>query len=136
MYILRPMDDIKNYEAVSKNGTAITKALMDIWERIGQPEDFYCDTGKALLGEIANVFTYFYRQEYINFLHDRNLDLKYEKPLHQLGKENHGITPISYPPTLFKLIRAMFPGAQLGTKKTQRVMFEVIPWLKTTNTKV
>ena len=130
------MDDIKHYEAVSKNGTAISKALMDIWERIGRPEDFYCDTGRALLGEIANVFTYFYRKEYQDFLHDRQIDLLNEKPLYQLAKENHGIKPISYPPTLFKLIRAMFPDAQMGTKQTQKVMFEVIPWLKTTNTRI
>ena len=128
--------DQVHYEQVTRNGTAIAKALMEIWERIGKPEDYTTTAGKKLLAELANVFMHFYPAEYADFLHDRAIDLKYEKPLYQLSHENHGITPISYPPTLFKLIKAMFPQAQLGTKETQRIMFEVIPWLKTTNTRV
>lgn len=130
------MDDLNNYEAVSKNGTAISKALMDIWDRIGQPEDFKNEAGKKLLEEIGKIFIYFYRKEYIDFLHDRNMDLQNEKPLHQLVKENHGITTISYPPTLFALIKAMFPDCNLGSRETQRVMVEVLPWLKITNLKI
>lgn len=130
------MDNANEYEAVSKNGTAITKALMDIWEKIGQPEDFYGENGKALLKEIANVYTFFFRKDYLFFLHDRNMDLKFEKSIEQLGRENYGYNPITYPPVLLQMIKAMFPDANMSSRRTQKVMVEVIPWLKTTNLRI
>lgn len=130
------MDKTEEYVVVSKNGTAVAKALIEIWEKIGRPEDFNSLAGKKMLEEIARVYEYFFRREYLDFIYDRNIDLKYEKPIEQLVKENHGITPISYPPTLFNLIKAIFPDVNLASRETQRIMFEVIPYLKTTNTKV
>lgn len=121
------------YEPVSKNGTAITKALMEIWERIGQPDDFSSQAGRSLLAEIIKVWQYFYRSEYLAASHDNAIDRRFEITLSQMKQ---GYTPIAYPPTLYQLIKAMFPNVNLSHRKTQKVIQEVAPFLKTTNLRI
>ena len=120
------MDDL---EPVSKNGAAISKALVEIWERFGKPEDFKTKAGIVLLREIISVWKYFYRQEYEAVLHDNKLTVSAEKPKSQMKM---GYVPIAYPPTLFNMIRAMFPNVNLSSRKTQKVIQELAPFLKQT----
>lgn len=122
-----------SYDEVSKNGAAITKALMAIWERFGRPEDFETTSGKILLQEIISVWKYFFKEEYQATLHDNALDITYEKSVSDMKE---GYTPITYPPTLFKLIKAMFPNVNLSSRKTQRVIQEIAPFLKSTKLKI
>lgn len=121
------------YVPVSKDGTAISKALVSIWERFGRPEDFSNNTGKALLQETINVWKYFFRQEYLDTISDNALDIKNEKHVSSLKM---GYSPIVYPPTLFNLIKALFPNVNLASRKSQRVMQELAPFLKSTNLKI
>lgn len=121
------MDD---YEPVSKNGAAISRALVEIWERFGRPEDFQSKTGRVLLREIISVWKYFYRQEYLDMIHDNELTVSLEKDVSQMKM---GYSPIAYPPTLFNMIRAMFPNVNLSSRKTQKVIQELAPELKQTN---
>jgi len=124
------MDD---YEPVSKNGAAISRALVEIWERFGRPEDFKTKAGLVLLKEIISVWQYFYRQEYLDTVHDNKLTISLEKDVSQMKM---GYSPIAYPPTLFNLIRAMFPNVNLSSRKTQKAIQELAPFLKQTNLKI
>jgi len=117
-------------EPVSKNGAAISKALVEIWERFGRPEDFSTTAGVVLLKEIISVWKYFFREEYEATLHDNKLTVSVEKPKSQLKQ---GYIPIAYPPTLFNLLRAMFPNVNLSSRKTQKKIQEYAPFLKQTN---
>lgn len=122
-----------SYEPISKNGAAISKALVEIWERFGKPEDFETKAGRVLLNEIINVWKYFYRKEYLDVLHDNKLTVSLEK---HKSSMKMGYIPIAYPPTLFNLIRAMFPNINLSSRKTQKVIQELAPFLKQTNLKI
>jgi hypothetical protein len=121
------------YDPVSKNGAAVTSALMAIWERFCRPEDFSTQSGVTLLQEIINVWKYFFPKEYQDTLHDNKLDRASEK---QVSDMEIGYNSIMYPPTLFNLIKAMFPNVNLSSRKTQRVMQEYAPFLKVTNLKI
>lgn len=127
------MDEETSYSPVSKNGAAITNALLKIWERFGRPEDFSSLAGKTLLTEIINVWKYFFKGEYDATLHDNKIDRENEK---SLSKMKHGYTPIMYPPTLFSMIKVMFPNVNLSSRKTQKVIQELAPFLKTTNLRI
>ena len=127
------MSDNVKYEPVSKNGTAITGALMAIWERFGRPEDFSTQAGVILLQEIINVWKYFFKAEYEATLHDNKIDIANEK---SVSKMEYGYNSIMYPPTLFNLIKAMFPDVNLSSRKTQRVIQEYAPFLKVTSLKI
>lgn len=127
------MDKDISYDPVSKNGTAITTALMNIWERFGRPEDFSSEAGVTLLKEIINVWKYFFKAEYEATLHDNKIDRDNEINVSQM---KHGYTPIMYPPTLFNLLKAMFPNVNFSSRKTERVIQEYAGFLKTTNLKI
>ena len=122
-----------DYEQVSKNGAAISQALVRIWERFGKPEDFDTNSGRVLLNEIINVWKYFYRDEYLATLHDNKLTISLEK---HKSSMKAGYIPIAYPPTLFNLIKAMFPNINLSSRKTQKVIQKLAPFLKQTNLKI
>lgn len=121
------------YIPVTKDGAAVTKALMNIWERFGRPEDFSTLTGKTLLKEIISVWKYFCRQEYMDTIIDHKQTMAVEKSVQDMAD---GYIPIAYPPILFNLIKAVFPNVNLSSRKTQRVMQELAPFLKTTNLKI
>jgi len=121
------------YEPVSKNGAAISKALVEIWERFGRPEDFKTKAGFILLKEIISVWQYFYRQEYLDTIHDNKLTINLEKHKSDMKM---GYSPIAYPPTLFNMIKALFPHVNLSSRKTQKVIQELAPFLKQTSLKI
>jgi hypothetical protein len=122
-----------DYEPVSRNGTAITSALMEIWERFGRPDDFSNKTGMLLLQEIISVWKYFFRAEYEVIVEENKHLISIEKNVSDMKM---GYNPIAYPPTLFNLIKAMFPKVNLSSRKTQRVIQELAPYLKTTSLKI
>jgi hypothetical protein len=121
------------YSPVSKNGAAIAKALVEIWERFGKPEDFDTKAGLVLLKEIISVWKFFYHEEFENTIHDNKLTISLEK---DKSKMKLGYIPIAYPPTLFNLLKAMFPNVNLSSRKSQRTITKLAPYLKQTNLKI
>ena len=124
---------MNDFDNVSKNGAAISRALVEIWERFGKPEDFTTKAGIVLLNEIINVWKYFYREEYLATIHDNKLTISLEKHKSQMKM---GYIPIAYPPTLFNLIKAMFPNVNLSSRKTQKTIQKLAPFLKQTSLEI
>ena len=124
------MDD---FEPVSKNGAAITKALMEIWERFGRPEDFDTKAGVILLREIISVWKYFFKEEFEATMLENKRMISIEKNPSQMKQ---GYIPISYPPRLLRFIKAMFPNVNMSSRKTQRIIQELAPFLKSTKLKI
>jgi|SRR3990167_5814892 len=124
---------MEDFEVVSRNGTAISKALVEIWERFGRPDDFSTKAGLVLLREIISVWKYFFRDEYDKTLQDNKLIISLEKSKSQMKM---GYIPIAYPPTLFNLLKAMFPKINFSSRKTQRIIQELAPFLKQTSLKI
>lgn len=129
------MADQQEYEVVSKEGAALTKGLMDTWEKLGKPEDLSTNTGWIMMDAVVAVWHKFYPQEVLDWKHDRQIDLEQERSLKEHVKGG-GYNPITYPPTLFQLMKAMFPDITLSDKKLQKKLMERYPLFKTTNYKV
>ena len=121
------------YDPVTRNGAAITSALMEIWERFGRPDDFSNKTGQLLLQEIISVWRYFFRAECEATVAENKHIISIEKSASEMKM---GYMPISYPPTLFNLIKAMFPKVNLSFRKTQKIIQQLAPELKTTKLKI
>jgi hypothetical protein len=121
------------FDPVTRNGAAITSALMQIWERFGEPDDFSNKTGQLLLQEIISVWRYFFKAEYEATMVENKRLISIEKSASQMKM---GYMPISYPPTLFNLIKAMFPKVNLSSRKTQKIIQQLAPELKTTKLRI
>lgn len=125
--------NLNEYEPVSKDGTALTEGLMQIWEKLGRPEDCSTNSGWIMLDQIVNCWTLYFPHEVADWIHDRALDLQNEITLQQLVKKDGGYNPITYPPTFFQLTKALLPQLKLTDKKFQRKLSNRHPMFKSTN---
>ena len=121
-----------NYEQVSAQGTAYTEGLMRVWEKLGRPEDLDTNTGWLMMDQIIAVWQKCFRQEVLDWDHDRRVDLSSERSVKEHVKGG-GYNPIAYPPILFALIKAIFPDINLSTRKIQKTLTDRYPLFKTTN---
>lgn len=126
-------DPLIGFDPVSKDGAAITKGLMTIWERLGRPDDCSVPAGWIMVDQIVNCWTTFFKQEVADWQHDRKDDLANEMILSSISKKGGGYNPITYPPTLFHLLRTMLPGQKLTDKRFQRALAQRHPLFKSTN---
>lgn len=125
---------LQDMELVSKEGAAITRGLMLSWEKLGKPDDCSTPAGWKLLDVCVNLWTKVFRNEAEAWIHDRKLDLEHEKSLKDLTKdEKFGYNPVSYPPTLYSLLKTMLPKQNLKEKKFISKLSKRHPMFKTTN---
>lgn len=130
-----PSQDDFVYELANPYASAISQALMKIYEKLGRPEAVDSDTGWIMLDEIVRVWYSLFPQEVKDWNHDLELDLTVERSVGQAVKAG-GYTPLSCPPRLFMLIRAVFPEFKLSDKKLWHRLVTRYPFLKTTNYKL
>lgn len=129
------MSDINfdNYEAVPSHSAALTQGLMRIWEVLGRPDDCSTEAGWKLLDQVVNCWTINYRQEVEDWQHDRAIDLANEISMTDLKKKDGGYNPLTYPPTLYHLLKAMLPAQKLHDKKFMHKLVARHGLFKTTN---
>ena len=128
--------DLSKYEMVSPTGSKVTNGLIKIWEKLGRPDDCSTTAGWIMVDQIVNCWTVFFKQEVADWQHDRKLDLDNEMILSAISKKGGGYNPITYPPTLFKLLKALLPGQKLTDKKFQRKLAQRHKLFLTTNLKI
>lgn len=122
-----------DYEVVPPHSALLAHGLMKIWERLGKPDDCSNEVGWIMLDQIVNCWTVNYRQEVEDWQHDRAIDLANEISMTDLKKKDGGYNPITFPPTLFQLIKAMLPLQNMNDKKFQRKLSMRHNLFKTTN---
>ena len=127
------MDSPQEYEQVSKHGAALTQGLMRVWEKLGCPNDCSTESGWIMLDQIVNCWTAYFRGEAESWIRDRDIDLKNEMTLSQLSKKDGGYNPVTFPPTLFSLLKTMLPDQKLTDKKFHHKLVQRHPLFKTTN---
>lgn len=130
------MASIDDYEPASKLNAALTKALISLWEKLGCPNDCSSPAGWIMVDQIVNVWTKFFQAEAEAWMLDRQDDLANEISMSDLKKKGGGYNPITFPPTLYLLLKAMLPDQKLNDKKFQRKLSLRHPLFKTTNFKL
>lgn len=124
---------VVEYEPVTKMGATYAKGLFDIWNAIGRPEDISTASGLKMLDQIIKVWEVAFPYEVQDWIHDMNIDLEAERTIRQ-HIDAGGYNPVSYPPSLFHLIKIMLPRMKLTDKRIHRTICERYPKLfKTTN---
>lgn len=124
---------IVEYEPVSKLGAAYAKGLFDIWNNIGRPDDITTVSGLKMLDEIIRVWQVAFPYEVIDWMHDMSIDLEAERTIQQHIQAG-GYNPVSYPPSLFHLMKIILPKMKLSDKRVHHTICERYPKLfKTTN---
>jgi hypothetical protein len=121
------------YQPVSKLGTAYAKILLDISKALGDPDDLTTTVGWKLLDEVILVWEKAFPREVKDWKHDRALDMMAERTMREHSKAG-GWNPITYPPSLYHMMKVMLPKARLADKVTYTNLGNRYPHLfKTTN---
>lgn len=122
--------DTQVYEPVSKAGTAMTKVIMDVWEKFGRPRNFETTPGRKLLRLMFDIWSTYFTEECADFIRTQ-----YEKKKNEilLSEMTFGYTPLAYPPRLHTMIKAVFTDVRLTDKKTTRLILEILPELSSSN---
>ncbi len=121
------------YVQVTKDGAAITKGLMLIWERLGRPKDVSVNTGWVMMDNIVQVWMKCFPEELLDFNERLQNELSDERTVKEAHKAAGGYFPISYPPRLYTLMKTMLPDIKYGDKKFIKQMTSRYPIFKTTN---
>ena len=129
------MDDSVTYEMPTTYAAAITKALMDIWVKLGRPEEVDSASGWVMFDEIMKVWYSIFPQEVSDWAHDLAMDLELERSIHASVKAG-GYMPIGVPPRLHGLIRGVFPNFKFQDRDIWHKLVARYPLFKTTNAKL
>lgn len=128
-------DPLSLYETPTDDELLTIVFLDKLATRLGNPPDLTTEAGLKLMDAIIGAWEKHFPQEAADWVHDRKIDLAYEKSLKDLNKDSVGLyNPATYPPALFKLIKAMFPNLKLQNKEVFMKLIELYPNLfKTSN---
>lgn len=124
------MDDI--YEPVTKEGAALTKYLVLVWERLGKPLDCSVATGWVMMDSIINIWKQSFPDEFEMFLDELSDDREAERTVHEAVKGG-GYIPMSIPTRLYQLIKTLLPQQKLNDRKFIKAMINRYPFMKATN---
>lgn len=110
---------------------AIAKGLDTMSTKLGNPPDCSTEAGWKVLDYCVGVWYKFFPQEVKDYIHDKKIDLSIERDIsdHVTG---FGINTLTYPPTLFQLLRTMLPQQNLKDKKFIHKLLISHPILKAT----
>ena len=125
----------EEYIEVSKLGAAYAKGLIEVWEKMGRPDDVSVSSGWIVLDQIVAVWQKAFTAEAEAWRLDRRDDLDVERSV-QAHLKGGGYNPITYPPSLYQMIKALLPGIKLNDKKFQKALANRHPLFKTTNLKL
>jgi hypothetical protein len=130
----KPQDVLANYEAPTDEELVAIHWLDKVATGLGNPPDIFTESGLKLMDAVIGFWEKHFSQEAKDWIHDRKIDLDNEKSLSYLAStKSIGYNPVSYPPTLFKLIKVMFPDMRLQDKKVWEKLIKIYPFFRTSN---
>jgi hypothetical protein len=122
-------------EPASKLNAALTKGLLDIHDKLGNPTDCSVNTGWVMLDNIMQVWNKYYPREVREWKKDVLYSLETERSIAASVKAG-GYFPMSYPARLHKMIKVLLPDQKLNDDIFIHQLLGRYPFLKTTNAKV
>jgi hypothetical protein len=134
MKTTKPQDVLDMYEPPTEAELLTITWLDRVANKLGNPPDLSTESGWKLMDAIVGVWMKHFPQEVNDTIHDRKVDLANEKSLHELvNTQSFGYNPMSIPPSLFRLIKVMFPNMRLQDKQVWKKLIAQYDFLRTSN---
>lgn len=125
-----PHDIDVEYLAPTEDELLAITFLDQLATKLGNPPDVSSEAGLKLMDAVIGVWQKQCPDEVTDWMHDQTLMKGTEKSITELNSESVGLyNPASYPPKLFALIRAMFPGIKLQYREVWGVLIKMYPGL-------
>lgn len=124
------MQDLNEYESISPDVALSTEYILRVAKKAGNPTRVNSQASWKVLDAIFGVWMKNYPQEVKNFREALKTRRTYAKSVKQMSKEGHGVFTFSYPFTLYKLLKTMFPDQKLQDRTFIRKLSKRYPGLK------
>lgn len=115
----------------SKTALALTEAMEQIYNRLGQPKDCSTEVGWKMCDELVQLWYTFYPWELKAWKQEALDDLELERSVKQ-SNDAGGYFPIAYPTRLHNMLQAYLPNQKLQDMKFIRKMVQRHPIFKKT----
>ena len=98
-----------DFEEIPATATAASKWLVEIWERLGKPEDPFSTSGTQVMNVIIAVWEELYPQESKKWFKDRKDYKMNELSIGEQLRGHTGRSLASFPFPIFQMMRVIFP---------------------------
>lgn len=122
-------------EQASKLNAALTKGLLDVSDKLGNPTDCSVNTGWVMLDNIMQVWVKYFPTELSQWKTEILASLETERSIAASLKAG-GYFPMSWPARLHKMVHTMLPDQKLNDDTFIHELLIRYPILKTTNARV
>lgn len=104
--------------------------LVKVWETLGSPQTPISPAGLKMMSNIIDCWEKLVPGEAKQWQKDRNEDLINERSLRDSHKAG-GFNPVTYPPTLYKMMKVIFKGIPFTDKKVLTILYKQFPVFRT-----
>lgn len=125
--------DGETYDIPTRQATAVTSALMQMWERLGKPEDPFSDAGRKLMEVIIATWEDTFPVESAKWYQDRQEYQLEELSIQQQVRHETGRSLASYPYYIFQVMKIMFPSLKLSDRDVNIKMVKKYPIFRMAN---
>lgn len=126
----------ETYDIASDEARIATEFIERVWRKAGRPRILEGESAWKVVDAIMKVWMGLYPQELKDWKANLKQEQYYERSVHDANKAEGGYFPISYPTTLFNLLRIKFPGIPLADHSLIKEFITRYPILKITKHKV
>jgi len=96
----------------------LSEYLTQLYVKLGRPEaDYSSNNFWIMIDELVNNWSVTHPDEAKEFTNNIKIDRAAEFILTKLVRENHWKKSVSYPPSLYQMIKIFFPNLKLQDKK-------------------
>lgn len=123
----------ETFQEVSKEASAASRILSDLYNDLGKPKDPFSEAGQKLVKVIIAVWEDLYPIESKVWHQEREEHKVAEMDIKEQVHQRTGRSLASYPYPIFKMMAVVFPGFKPAERKNCMKMIKLFPMFKMVN---
>lgn len=121
------------YDEIPNDSVIASKALYDVWVKLGKPQDPICEQGQRMMKVITSVWEDLYPLEAKCWIEDRKEHLSAEMSIHDQVVKKTGRSLASYPLPIYRMMKKFFPGYDTTQRDHCFEMIRLYPMFRLVN---
>lgn len=105
------------YEVIPKAAVSASKILVDVFEKVGRPEDPFSEQGKKVMEVIISLWQDLYPLEAKMWFEDRREHLNEEMTIREQVSKQTGRSLASIPSPIYRMMRKVFPEFKMDDRE-------------------
>lgn len=117
----------EEYEEIPGESFAASKAVVDMWIKLGRPQTPFTEAGTKIMNLIIAVWEDLYPRDRIQWLAERTEYKLNEKSIGEQVRTHTGRSLASYPYPIFAMMQAVFKGFDPAKRENCMKMVQIWP---------